>query len=256
VPLSVAERLLLGLGVTVPQDIDLEVVAHARRARVAYRPLQGAEAHIQGYGDQAVITINLPSTPERRRYSLAHELGHWHLHRGQRLFCRGDEASVWRLGKTDPERAADAYAADLLMPSYLFVPMAERAAAAEISTVRQLKELFGTSLTATAIRLVERGPFPALVAWYDNLGELGWQRSNHHLPLGLRLQPRLHHDTAAFELLYAGRTLGSSLETRADAWLLGSRLGMFRVTESSALVNEGVLVLLWFRDARLLGAVA
>ena len=251
-PLSAAERLLRGLGVTAPQDIDLEVIAYGRGARVVYRPLQGAEAHIQGCGDRAVITVNALSSPERRRYSVAHELGHWHLHRRQRLFCRGDEALVWSLGKTNPERAADAYAADLLMPSYLFVPMAERARGADIDTVRELKKPFGTSLTSTAIRLVERGPFPALVAWFDKSGELKWHRPNHRLPPGLRLRPRLHQDTAAFEVLYGGKVPGRSMGGRVDVWLLGGRLGMLQVTESSALVNEGVLVLLWFRDEHLL----
>lgn len=255
-PLSAAERLLRSLGMDEPKDIDLDVIAYDRGARVVYRPLQGAEAHIQGYGNQAIITVNVLSPPARRRYSVAHELGHWHLHRGQQLSCRGDEASVWGLGKTNPERAADVYAADLLMPSYLFVPMTERARSADIDVVRELKKPFGTSLTSTAIRLVERGPFPALVAWFDKVGELRWHRPNHRLPWGLRLQPQLHHGTAAFEMLYGGKLAGRSSSTRADAWLLGSQLGAFYVTESAALVNEGLLVVLWFRDARLLEIVA
>lgn len=75
-----AERLLRGLGVTEARDIDLDLVAWERRAEVVYRPLKGAEAHIQGRGGTAVIIVNSLSPPERRRYSLAHELGHWHHH--------------------------------------------------------------------------------------------------------------------------------------------------------------------------------
>lgn len=257
--LSAAERHLRYLGVTAPRDIDLEVVARARGASVTYRPLQGAEAHIQGQGDEAVITVNSLSLPERQRYSLAHELGHWHHHRGQRLFCRGDEASVWKKGKTDPERSADAYAADLLMPSFLFVPAAEACQAADINAVRALGKPFGTSLTATAIRLIERGPFPALVAWFDKSGMFGWARRNHRLLAPeVRLLPRLHQDTAAFDVLYGGRATGKAAATRADAWVLGSwgRLGAFQVTESSALVNEGALIVLWFHDSRLLETLA
>ncbi len=251
--LSAPERLLLSLGVSTPKEIDLDVIAYSRGAYVFRRPLEGAEAHIQGCGIEAVITVNSLSSCERQRYSLAHELGHWHYHRGQKLFCRGDELSTWHKGKSDPERAADAYAADLLMPSFLFVPRAEALRRAEINAVRSLANEFNTSLTASVIRLVERGPFPAIVAWYDSSGMFGWKRSNHRLMASdIRLASCLHQDTPAFELLYAARPSIRGVATRADAWLMRSRLREYQVVESSARVNDGVLILLWFHDHRLI----
>jgi hypothetical protein len=78
-----AERLLLDLGIGKPQDIDLEAIAWALGAAVNYRPLDKCEAMIVGGDRRAIITVNSKSIPVRRRFSIAHELGHWHHHRGR-----------------------------------------------------------------------------------------------------------------------------------------------------------------------------
>ncbi len=89
--LSPAERLLQELGVTEPKEIDLEAIAYHVGARLRFRPLHGCEARIIGSGDRAIITVNSSSIPRRNRFSIAHELGHWHHHRGQCLVCRAEE---------------------------------------------------------------------------------------------------------------------------------------------------------------------
>ena len=47
--LSPAERLLQELGVTEPDEIDLEAIAYYVNARVRYRRLDGCEARIIGW---------------------------------------------------------------------------------------------------------------------------------------------------------------------------------------------------------------
>jgi Zn-dependent peptidase ImmA (M78 family) len=69
--------------------------------------------------NSAIITIGEHSTPRRRRFSLAHEIGHW-TH--QTLVCRIEESRPQ--DKMSPERVANIFAADLLMPRYLFAPVA------------------------------------------------------------------------------------------------------------------------------------
>jgi hypothetical protein len=75
--LTPAEKLLKDLGITEPKDIDLEAIAWHCGAIVKYRPLRGCEARIVGSGSRAVISIHTEGTNTRKRYSLAHELGHW-----------------------------------------------------------------------------------------------------------------------------------------------------------------------------------
>src|SRR5579862_6826433 len=113
---SAAEETLRELGVNDAKDIDIVAIAWCLGARVKFRPLDGCEARITGRGDEAIITVNSRSSSRRRRFSVAHELGHWKYDRGRILVCRSDE--IGRSGQNYPtaERVADHYAAQLLMP--------------------------------------------------------------------------------------------------------------------------------------------
>jgi hypothetical protein len=86
-----AEALLQELGITEPEEIDLEAIAFHVGARVRIRALCGCEAYIVGCGGQALITVNQDSSARRKRFSIAHELGHWRFHRGKTLVCRVNE---------------------------------------------------------------------------------------------------------------------------------------------------------------------
>ena len=120
--LTPAERLLQKLGITEPGEIDLEAIAFHLGARVRYRKLEGCEARIIGCNDTAIITIGKDCSDRRKRFSLAHEIGHWTHHKGQTHVCRVEESLPQ--GRMSPERVANTYAADLLMPRYLFDPVA------------------------------------------------------------------------------------------------------------------------------------
>ena len=57
--------------------------------------------------------------PTRRRFTIAHELGHWVMHRGQQtLFCRSKaiKADEREVEGPDIEEEASIFAASLLMP--------------------------------------------------------------------------------------------------------------------------------------------
>lgn len=101
--LTPAEAMLSELGVTEPQEIDLEAIAWCFGARVKCRPLDGCEARIAASGDQAIVTVSSRCSHRRRRFSLAHELGHWKYHRGRLLVCRADE--IGREGSNYAEAA-------------------------------------------------------------------------------------------------------------------------------------------------------
>ena len=173
--LSAAERLLQELGITEPQEIDLEAIAYYVNARVKYRKLDGCEARIVGKDNEAIITINSSSAPHRKRFSIAHELGHWHHHRGKCLACRVEEYRPRDFAS--PERSADTYAADLLMPYYLFKPLARRQGKPTFKSITALAEIFDTSKTATTIRFVESDCSPALVVCHGPQGRKWFSRA-------------------------------------------------------------------------------
>jgi hypothetical protein len=63
--------------------------------------------------------------PARRRFTIAHELGHWCLHRhdARGLYCRRSaiepDAQIEQLPLPAPEQQANVFAASVLMPSVL-----------------------------------------------------------------------------------------------------------------------------------------
>jgi Zn-dependent peptidase ImmA (M78 family) len=166
-PLTHAERLLQELGITEPKEIDREAIA-TTPARACVSGRSTAAKRIIGNGDTAIITVNAHSHYPRKRFSIAHELGHWHHHRGKCLVCRAEEYRP--RDALSPERAADGYAADLLMPHHLFRPLARQQGKLTFKTVSALAGAFTTSQTATAIRLVESDHSPALLVCHGSRG--------------------------------------------------------------------------------------
>lgn len=248
--LTSAERLLKRLGITEPDEIDLEAIAFDVGAQIRYRPLDGCEARIVGYGDNAIITINVRSSFQRQRFSIAHELGHWEHHRAQRLVCRVEG----RQSALASERLADSYAANLLMPHYLFRPLAHEQGKLTFKAVSALANIFTTSLTATAIRLVESDHSPALLICHDRGGRRWFTRAPS---LAEHWFPKSELDTAssAFDVVYGTRQ-GDPMprKIRAEAWFDCWEARGYDIHEQTMRVGDGeILTLLLFTDPRILG---
>ena len=105
-----------------------------------------------------MITISRQIGDRRRkRFSIAHELGHMELREWLvSTWCLKEDIENWRQrANAELETEANQFAAALLMPSKMMAPMwADRDASLDL--VRSLTEVFDTSLTATAIRLVDQ----------------------------------------------------------------------------------------------------
>jgi len=248
-----AELVLLDLGIDSPADIDLEAIAWTLGARVRYRPLDSCEARIIGKDDQAIITINCRSSSRRQRFSLAHELGHWRYHRNRILVCRSDEIGRAGEGQTLTERTADNYAADLLMPWYLFRPMVRTYAKINFRNIRVIADAFDTSITSTAIRLVDSGQFPTMLVSHGPQGRRWFTRA-HDVPQ--RWFPRAELDSESFAF---GILFGSSADDHmprkigADAWFDRRDADQFEIQEQTVRVaNDEILTLLLITEPRML----
>lgn len=240
------EKLLDELGITEPEEIDLEAIAYHVDALVVERNLDGCAARIVGSDKKAIISVPPGGSVGRRRFSIGHELGHWMRDRGKatHLCQKNDLRAPW--DRSDPESLANAYAADLLMPHFMFKPRAE-GRDITFDTVRELKEKFATSWTATALRLVQLGSFPSVVARYNRQGRRWFTPSPD---LHWRIWPvrEVHHETHAFERLYGGSAPARPIEVSAGYWI-DSR-GAYRHTvyeHAIKIDDESVLVLLWWK---------
>jgi hypothetical protein len=230
----------------VPCEIDVEAIAYHCRAVVRYRKLDGCAARIIGHGDKAIISVDAHSRRERQRFSIGHELGHWMRDRGKAVYlCHdADIRSPWI--HHGPEARANQFAANLLMPEFMFRPIA-RSHPMTFDTVNDLAKEFQTSRTATAIRLVEIGSYPAMLVCYG-MGGRRWHIPGPDVPDVFWPHKELSHDTEAFTLLYGQPKQSQPVLADAASWIDHRSSSRYNIIEHSIRVGEEVLVLLWWKD--------
>jgi uncharacterized protein DUF955 len=240
-----AERMLLALGITHPDQIDLEAIAWEHGAAVKYRPLDRCEARIVGTQTRAVITVNSRAIPTRRRFSLAHEIGHWHHHRGQILFCGSADIENPARGPLDPETQADEFASDLLLPDFMFRPRVMTFKRLNLSVAREVAAEFNVSVTATLLKFVESDSFPIVVVCH-NKQRRRWFRSAKMVPRWWFPREDLDTESIAFEMLFgAAAEISYARKIGAEAWFEFRGVDRYEIQEQSFLLpNDEVLTLL------------
>lgn len=246
---SAADALLQELGVSEPGEIDLEAIAFHVNARVRQRKLAGCDACIVGHLNEAIITVNRECSLQRRRFSIAHELGHWHHHRGQRLACRADDITR---DDNSFEREANNYAADLLMPWYLFKPIAKSIKRADFQEIKALAKLFSTSTTATAIRLLESAVFPVVLVCHRHDGRK-WFKRAPTVPSTWFPKNQLDADSYALDVQFGdGSENVKFRKIKGSAWFDQSAARHWDVLESTIRTgSEETLSLLLLPDGML-----
>ena len=250
---SSAERLLQSLGVSEPEEIDLESIAwHMGVVRIKYRELDGCEARIVGLGNKAIISIDRRSMPQRQRFSIGHELGHWHFHRGRTLLCRREDIRETS-GVNAVEQSANRFAADLLLPGYLLLPLARHFPQLTLKALRELAGRFRASVSATAIRLVEGGHSPTLLVCHGLNGRRWFVRSPD---VPTRWFPRedLDSESYAFGLLHGNDAeQASPRKIDASAFFDRHEADIYEIREQSFRVsNDEIVTILTLTDDEML----
>lgn len=167
--------------IPVATDLDLvrRILPHTpygRGVREILAPLPIEDAQFEGLlardpNDPAVwgIAYNAKARPERQRFTIAHELGHFVLHRNKRLAFSCDQASV-HLGLdtlAGIEREADEFASNLLMPGdVLREAIAHRRV--DLHLLSDLAGRFQVSFEALCIRFIHYTSERAILVRWDN----------------------------------------------------------------------------------------
>lgn len=137
--------------------LDIDDMSHVQGAPPGARTLSGML--LCGPKRIYVNAAEARRAPSRRRFTIAHELGHWYLHADQssdgryQRFCRGPDLRSTR----SQEGAANTFAAALLMPGELLTAAAERLQ----MNIPLLAKRFDVSVPAMRLRLVTLDILPA-----------------------------------------------------------------------------------------------
>lgn len=173
---AAAYKILQELGFPHPREVDLKDLAMDRNVFVREGDMKGAEGRLLRKKKSGIIHIRRGIAPEgRRRFTIAHELGHWELHEKYSQFlCNVEDMRDY--GRSPLEVEANHFAAELLMPASHFRAACEKAEPS-LNLVESLSAEFETTLTATAIRFADLTPRKVVVVWFEG-GIIRWSYNN------------------------------------------------------------------------------
>lgn len=165
---NIAWKLLQDVGITEPK-VDLKKVTDHLGIRIEYDELgEDISGLLVNRGEKVVIGVNTNHPPSRRRFTIAHEIGHFvlgherkglfvdqHKHESYVIF-RNERSSE---GTNQQEIEANAFAAALLMPE-LFVKSEIRKLITKDNTfvldessIENLAKIFGVSSISMTYRM-------------------------------------------------------------------------------------------------------
>lgn len=250
-PARRAESLIAELGIASAQDIDIEAIAFDSGVEVLYEMLDGCEATLVGVGSNAIATVRPSSSRGRERFSVAHEVGHWMLHRGKSFQCRVDDIVQNYSANLRFEKEADEFASHLLMPTSIFRPAIKAANRPGLNDLQGIADQFDVSLQAVSIRLATLDTLPVIVACYNKAG-LKWSIKASHIPKRWWLRSQLDDDSFAYDVLYDGKLCHRLGKQPAETWFTNDDADQYEVLEQSIPCSQGqVLVLLYLNDSEM-----
>jgi Zn-dependent peptidase ImmA (M78 family) len=253
-----AERVLDHLRIVESKDLRLlEEIAYERGAVVREKAMRGAEARLTLVGGRAVITLSdAISNPLRKRFSIAHELGHLEMHRlvsSFSLCSQGDiDEGVSDRVDSNREQEANAFAAALLMPRRIFKVVCQQGDPT-LETIQELAHYFYTSLTATALRYTQFCEEATAIV-FSQRGIVTWfRRSKEFEEMGafVEVKSRLDADSLAYSIHRNGRSSGKQRRVPAASWLApGNYRDDATIMEQSWPLAgyDSILTLLWIYD--------
>jgi Zn-dependent peptidase ImmA (M78 family) len=252
-PSRIADEILDELDITNIQDLRLlEEIAFQRKAIVEVESLGTAEARlVRGEPYSVIVIAQEVRDSHRRRFGIAHELGHLELHRLEYTFpCLSDDIDDWgtQKHKLNIEQEANEFASALLLPERFFAPLCLEY---EISTdtIKELANTFETSLMATGRRYVYFCEVPIAIEWTQN-EQIKWFQRNEEFE-DYRFFPNIHSHISEKSIaarFYNNEVLPRSPRpVQASVWMEGSSYKDVLIQEQCIPMSNlnGVLSLLW-----------
>jgi Zn-dependent peptidase ImmA (M78 family) len=243
-----AEKLIKRFAITRPEDIALEDIAMTLGILVVDDHLEGSEARLLRKGGKGIIRVKA-DIPEmgRRRFAIAHEVGHWELHADLSQWELCSDADLLGYSGSPPEIEANAFASELLMPTPLFRPRCEKAEP-DLEVIKALAHAFNTTMTATALRFIEECREMCLAVFSEHGRVCWWRAGNRHTDIWIEPRQTLHRESLAWSCLHDIPVPETMQQVPAEVWVQERRRRpKVEVYEQSMRLGQypTILTLLW-----------
>lgn len=159
------------------------------------------------------IFYNGKASPERRRFTIAHELGHFILHRGQQQSFNCDKESVYSGVDTIRaiEREADDFAGNLLMPGDLLRDWISNQRI-DLHVLSALAKRFQVSFEALCIRFIKFTTQRAILVYWDN----GYVKYEWRSSSAVKTRARIRRNADPAEPLFGTLAADASVDQEWD----------------------------------------
>ena len=246
-----ARQLLKKLNVREPKDIDLSRIAADLKLIVEEDELEGCDGMLQMRTEpkRGIITVKKSiKEPGQKRFVIAHEIGHYDspILPGLAYNCTSADLNQGTQRIKPEERAANKFAAELLMPKFLFTPrLAGKQPSMDL--IKDLASEFKTTLTATLRRFIDLTDSRCALVISEN------RKITYSIPsktFGYRIQSgvSVNGNSFAVDFFNFGYLDEQMKSVQANAWIKDSNLDRrVRIKEQSIAQRryKSVLTLLW-----------
>jgi len=182
-PSKSANQLLTELGWTQPSDITIEEMAWYLGLIVKFKRMDGAQGRILMTNSEGIVAVNNSITYQPKiNYIIAHEIGHFRLHRHMQSAFNDSDKTLAEWYITGPQEAeANQFATELLMPSQTFIKKVQKQKLC-LPLIEEVAEYFGASKTAAFLRYRDLGSFPVMIIFIED-GIIKWKSHSKDFPL-------------------------------------------------------------------------
>lgn len=179
-----AQRLLFDCGFDEITNFPMDLFVAGLDAVLIEEELKHCDGKIIFGNNKSVIKVNSQiQFSERKRFVVAHEIGHLMMHKGMKLpddvfsnfnIIAGMEKA---LKSGEQELEANDFASELLMPENLFMNEARGKVFSPL-LIKQLASRFKSSLTATVFKYLQADLHPICLVFIENGRVKYWKKSD------------------------------------------------------------------------------
>lgn len=175
-----AQKLIEEFGIENTNGYSIEDLIYARDIIFEEKKISNSDGRIVFGKTKTKISINSDIKYEgRRRFTLAHELGHFELHHNVNTHLEDNSLTLDYFKNGGQEYEANQFATELLMPEVSFRNFIERKKFSP-ELLRNIADHFQTSITSASFRYKDIGQHPIYLFYCRDRKVIYWDNSPNY----------------------------------------------------------------------------